>query len=142
TQKLVTARAVAVLAKDHPLSDKAALSVEDVPLDQMILPTAPPLINKLQVYTHSAGGEMPPLRVHLVLTGLRLAEAGLGVIVSDPLTATAFATDKTKIVPWIPDIFLDYGYVVAKERQENQILSDLLDYLGECSREWSAQTQV
>lgn len=142
-RSLVTTEAVAVMAEDHRLCDKTVLGVKDVPREDLILPTAAPLYSALQWYDTTSDGLLPPpLRVHLVQTGLRLAEAGLGVAICDPLTAMAMARSTVKIVEWQPKIPIEYGYILPKERQASPVLRALTELLDECANIWVSENTV
>lgn len=137
--ELLTTEAVAVLASDHRLADRDTLSINDVPNDEIILSTAPPIQSHMSYYMQELKGRRPPpLRVHLVLTGFHLAAAGLGVHVCDPLTAAAFADDRVRVVRWVPKIAITYGIVLSKDLQLPAIVNDLVELLKTQAGSWKS----
>ncbi|MCJ7873269.1 LysR family transcriptional regulator [Phaeobacter sp. J2-8] len=133
---LVSTRAVAVVAPFHRLADRPFLSIDDVPSEELILATTATIGGRLQRRDHVDDAPPPPVRVHLVLTGLRLAAAGLGVLVCDPLTATAFRAQNIRILPWRPDIRIDFCCIVSKERRGGVVLDKLVQHLRRSAGDW------
>jgi DNA-binding transcriptional LysR family regulator len=112
------------------------LTAADVTSAELILPTAAPIVSQLALEDSDPNWLPPPVRVHLMLTGLRLAEAGFGVLVSDPLTATTFKTESVRLLAWKPGIQIDYCIVVKKDLPESETTSHLIERLIASAKIW------
>lgn len=59
---------------------------------------------------------------------IRLVEAGAGISIIDPLTATGYTGDQVRFIPFKPDIVTDYSMVISPRNSSTLVLKPFIDH--------------
>nr|WP_260524857.1 LysR substrate-binding domain-containing protein [Pseudomonas sp. MWU16-30317] len=130
SETLVTAKMVGVVPVNHPLARKRVLHPEDFEGERYI--SLLPLMEirmKIDSLMLSYGVKRRiSAETQTTIAILKLAEAGLGVSIVDPLTASGYSGTLLKFIPFEPAIINDYSIVISQRNSSTLILKPFIDH--------------
>ena len=122
--------AVAVMATNHPLAGKDEIGALDLSGQTIILPSRQPLrdlIDNQLLNTDEALTDV--FESSSTVTCCRMAAAGLGIAICDPLSPTIFSSNDLKAILWRPELTLTYGALVSDRNGENKSTIEFLELI-------------
>lgn len=122
--------AVAVVATHHPLAGKDAIDALDLLGQTIILPSRQPLrdlIDNQLLKTDEVLADV--LESSSTVTCCRMAAAGLGIAICDPLSPTIFSKNDLKSIRWKPELTLTYGALVNDRNSESKSAIEFLELI-------------
>lgn len=130
SETLVTAKMVGVVPVNHRLARKRALRPEDFEGERYI--SLLPLMEvrmKIDSLMLSYGVKrITSAETQTSIAILKLAEAGLGIAIVDPLTASGYSGSLLKFIPFEPAIITDYSIVISQRNSSTLILKPFIDH--------------
>jgi DNA-binding transcriptional LysR family regulator len=130
SETLVTAKMVGVVPVNHRLARKRVLRPEDFEGESYI--SLLPLMEvrmKVDSLMLSYGVKRRiSAETQTTIAILKLAEAGLGISIVDPLTASGYSGNLLKFIPFEPVIINDYSIVISQRNASTLILKPFIDH--------------
>lgn len=130
SETLVTAKMVGVVPVNHRLARKRVLRPEDFEGERYI--SLLPLMEvrmKIDSLMLSYGVKrITSAETQTSIAILKLAEAGLGIAIVDPLTASGYSGSLLKFIPFEPAIITDYSIVISQRNSSTLILKPFIDH--------------
>lgn len=130
SEVLVSAKMVAVVPADHRLAGRKALSPEDFEGESFIS-MAPLMEARMKIDSLMLSyGVNRRLNVETQISAvvLRLAEAGAGISIIDPLTASGYTGHLLKFIPFKPEIVSDYSMAISPRNSSTIMLKPFIDH--------------
>jgi len=124
TIPILKTQAVVVLNSDHELAGNKEIGARDLKGYSVILPKDQLLRTRLNsTLTLSNLNYDVYIESNSSLTCCRFAAEGLGIALCDPFSPTSFLeNDKLLIKPWRPEVSLDYGIILRKDSEQDDII--------------------
>lgn len=142
SELLVSTHVVVALSPSHPLAARSHIELADIENEPLILPNMQPLRTRIDpVLLQLPKGPNITMEVSSAITCCRLAAAELGVTICDPFSPTAFSAGELQVLPWKPEISLDYGVFFQHENTLVEVGHALLDCIRHSFKRGSANTQ-
>ena len=133
---LASTQVVVALAPSHPLANRTQIGLTDIENEPLILPNRQPLRTRIDpVLQDLPDGPNITIEVSSAITCCRLAAAKLGITICDPFSPTAFSAGELKVLPWTPEIQLDYGVFFQHDNSLGEVGRALLDCVQKSFRE-------
>ncbi len=130
SETLVSAKMVGVVPVNHALANKRLLRPEDFEGENYI--SLIPLMEarmKIDSLMLSYGVRRKiNTETQTTATVLKLAEAGAGISIVDPLTASGYTGSQLKFIPFEPAIINDYSIVISHRNASTLILKPFIDH--------------
>lgn len=130
SEVLVSAKMVGVVPIGHRLANRKILHPEDFEGESFVSPT--PLVEsraKIDALMLSHGVHR---RIHvetqLSSALIKLVEAGAGVALIEPLTASAYTGSLLQFIPFEPEIVIDYSIVISQRMSSTLMLKPFIDH--------------
>lgn len=130
SETLVSAKMVGVIPKGHRLASRTVLHPEDFEGENFIslmpLMEARKRIDSLML----SYGVRRRINAETQISAaiLKLAEAGAGISIIDPLTASGYNGDRLTFMPFEPAIVSDYSIVISQRNSSTLILKPFIDH--------------
>jgi DNA-binding transcriptional LysR family regulator len=130
SETLISAKMVGVIPVDHRLAVRRVLHPEDFEGERFIamapLMEARTKIDSLML-SHGVNRRIN-VETQISSVVIKLAEAGAGVSIIDPLTASGYTGSLLKFIPFEPEIVADYSMVVSHRNSSTLILKPFIDH--------------
>lgn len=130
SETLLSAKMVGVIPVNHRLASKTVLQPEDFEGESFI--SLMPLMEarvKIDTLMLAHGVKRKTnIETQISAAILKLAEAGAGVSIIDPLTASGYTGSALKFIPFGPVIENNYSIVISERNSSTLILKPLLDH--------------
>lgn len=127
---LVSARMVGVVPIHHRLASRKVLHPKDFEGERFIAPTA--LMEsrtKIDALMLSHGvNRRINVETQFSSAMVKLVEAGAGLALIEPLTASAYTGGLLKFIPFEPEIVSDYSIVISPRMSSTLILKPFIDH--------------
>lgn len=130
SEVLVSGKMVGVVPTTHRLAQRVLLEPEDFDGEQFVslapLMTARTKIDALML----ARNVQRRINVETQLSSavIKLVEAGAGIGLIEPLTASAYSGGRLKFIPFQPEIVVDYSIVISQQMASTLILKPFIDH--------------
>lgn len=130
SEVLVSAKMVGVVPVHHRLAGRKVLRPEDFEGEGFI--SLSPLMEartKIDALMLSHGvNRRINVETQLSSAVIKLVEAGAGLALIEPLTASAYTGDMLKFIPFEPEIVADYSIVISQRMSSTLILKPFIDH--------------
>jgi DNA-binding transcriptional LysR family regulator len=127
---LVSAKMLAVVPIDHRLASRKVLAPEDFEGESFI--SLEPLMEvrtRIDALMLSHGvNRRINIETQLSSAVVKLVEAGAGLSLIEPLTASAYTGGLLKFIPFEPDLIADYCIVISQRMSSTLILKPFIDH--------------
>lgn len=129
TEVLVSGKMVGAVPADHPLAKRKILRPEDFDGESFIAPAAlMEARTKIDAVMLSHGVHRRiNVDTQLSAATVKLVEAGAGVALIEPLTASAYTGNLVKFIPFEPDIVCHYSIIISERNSSTLILKPFID---------------
>ncbi len=130
SEVLVSARMVGVVPVHHRLAARKVLRPEDFEGERFIAPTALMEARTKIDALMLAHGVHRRINVETQHSSaiVKLVEAGAGLALIEPLTASAYSGGLLKFIPFEPDIVTDYSIVMSPRAASTLIFKPFIDH--------------
>jgi DNA-binding transcriptional LysR family regulator len=130
SEVLVSARMVGVVPIRHRLADRKVLRPEDFEGESFIAPAAlMEARTKIDALMLSHGvSRRINVETQFSSAMVKLVEAGAGLAVIEPLTASAYTGGLLKFLPFEPEIVADYSIVISPHMPSTLFLKSFIDH--------------
>ncbi|MNP14203.1 DNA-binding transcriptional regulator LysR [compost metagenome] len=130
SETLVTAKMVGVVPVNHRLARKRVLRPEDFEGESYIshLPLMEVRMKVDSLMLSYGIKRRISAETQTSIAVLKLAEAGLGISIVDPLTASGYSGNLLKFIPFEPVIINDYSIVISQRNSSTLILKPFIDH--------------
>ncbi len=130
SEVLVSARMVGVVPIHHRLASRKVLHPEDFEGESFIAPS--PLMEMrtkidAMMLSHGVNRRINVETQHSSAI-VKLVEAGAGLALIEPLTASAYTGGLLKFIPFEPEIVSDYAIVISPRMSSTLILKPFIDH--------------
>ncbi|RMX03503.1 LysR family transcriptional regulator [Corticibacter populi] len=130
SEVLLSARMVGAVPVHHHLARRKVLHPEDFEGENFI--SMPPLMEtrtKIDSLFLSYGiHRRINIETQISFALIKLVEAGAGLSIVDPLTASGYADSLVKFIPFEPEIINDYSIVLSARNDSTLILKPFIDH--------------
>jgi len=130
SEVLLSAKMVGVVPVDHHLASRQALRPEDFEgegfISLMPLMEARMKIDSIML-SHGVNRRLNA-ETQVSAAIIKLAEAGVGLSIIDPLTAAGYSGSTLKFIPFEPAIVNDYSFVISQRNASTLILKPFIDH--------------
>jgi len=130
SEVLVSARMVGVVPAGHRLADRQVLHPEDFDQEDFIS-LAPLMERRTQIDAIMLSHNVHPrIKAEAQLSSaiIKLVEAGVGIGLVEPLTASAYAGDAVKVISFEPTVQVDYSMVISQRMSSTLLLKPFVDH--------------
>lgn len=130
SETLVSAKMVGVIPVGHRLAIRKVLNPEDFEGESFIS-MAPLMETRMKIDSLMLSyGVNRRINVETQISSvvIRLVEAGAGISIIDPLTATGYTGDQVRFIPFKPDILTDYSMVISPRNSSTLVLKPFIDH--------------
>lgn len=141
TEEFQRIEAVAAMADDHPLAERAAVTVEDLASHSFIATHRRSLVQQqIDRQAREAGVVLHSrFETQSGMIACQLAERGLGCCVADPFVAYSSGTPGLVFRPFRPAIELRYGFVFPAWQSRSRLVRELTaEIVEQAKNRWSA----
>lgn len=135
SERLASVRGVCVLPAGHRLSEKIVVEAADLAEEPFISPLPETLSRmRLDLLFDEAGVQRRrrTMESHTALTICQMVAAGLGVAVTDPFTARAFAHPGLTIRSFAPTFEYDYGLLFPLRSPRSRLAKEFAETAHLC----------
>jgi DNA-binding transcriptional LysR family regulator len=139
SERLATFHGVCILPAGHRLTGKSVVEPIDLADEPFISPLPETLSRmRLDLLFDQVGVRRTRLMMesHTALMVCQMVAAGLGVAVTDPFTARAFAALGIAIRPFSPKIEYEYGLLFPLRRPRSQLAKEFAQAVQQCVSEY------
>ena len=130
SELLLSARMVGVLPVNHRLATRKVLQPEDFDGERFVS-LAPLMESRTRIdaimLAHSVQRRIN-VETQLSSAVIKLVEAGAGIGLVEPLTASAYTGDALKFIPFEPDVPVDYSIIISPRMSSTLILKPFIDH--------------
>jgi Transcriptional regulator len=134
---LLSARMVAVVPCNHPLSAREVLKPTDFEGENFVsmsrLIDARTMVDAVFM-SHNVRRNIK-IETQISLAAIRHVEAGAGVTIVDPVTAAGYRSDRVKVIPFEPAIANDYCLLTSSSRTAPLIMQPFIEHVRRHFRE-------
>lgn len=129
TYRFLSADMLAAVPSAHPLADRDIIYLRDLKTERLVMPARQPMRNLLDAQLALSGVE---INRHIDSTSSincwRLASAGVGIALIDPLTALSNDSASVVIRRIAPAIELSYGAITLATHEADDETADLINF--------------
>ena len=121
---------VGVIPVGHRLATRKVQKPEDIEVESFIS-MAPLMETRMKIDSLMLSyGVNRRINVETQISSvvIRLVEAGAGISIIDPLTATGYTGDQVRFIPFKPDIVTDYSMVISPRNSSTLVLKPFIDH--------------
>lgn len=139
SERLVSVRGVCILPTGHHLTKKAVIEAADLAEEPFISPLPEALSRmRLDLLFDEVGvrRKRQMMESHTPMTICQMVAAGLGVAVTDPFTARAFAHLGIAIRPFAPAFEYEYGLLFPLRRPRSRLAQEFAEAAHDCASEY------
>lgn len=130
SEVLVTGRMVGVIPVGHPLANRTRLQPEDFDGERFVslapLMEARTKIDAIMLARHVH--RHINVETQLSAAIIRLVEAGAGLALIEPLSASAYTGTALRFIPFEPEIAVDYSIVISQRMSSTLLLKPFIDH--------------
>lgn len=128
---LLSAKRVGVIPIHHRLASRKVLQPEDFEGESFV--SLPPLVEARTsidaiMLSHGVHRRIN-VETELSSAVIKLVEAGAGIALIEPLTASAYTGDLVKFIPFEPTIAADYCILISQRMSSSLILKPFIDHV-------------
>jgi len=130
SEVLVSGKMVGAVPADHPLAKRKILRPDDFDGESFISPAAlMEARTKIDAVMLSHGVHRRiNVDTQLSAATVKLVEAGAGIALIEPLTASAYTGNLVKFIPFEPDIVCHYSIIISERNSSTLILKPFIDH--------------
>jgi DNA-binding transcriptional LysR family regulator len=139
SERLVSVRGVCILPTGHHLTEKTVIEAADLAEEPFISPLPEALSRmRLDLLFDEAGvrRKRQLMESHTPMTICQMVAAGLGVAVTDPFTARAFAHLGIAIRSFAPTFEYEYGLLFPLRRPRSRLAKEFAEAAHACVAEY------
>ena len=136
-EPLCSARLYIVLGKNHPLSKKSKLTIQDVAgLPYIALDKTTLIQQVVEERLARSGVNLDPVyEVSTVIAALQLVRSNLGFTIIDPLSGRVPQQGEFCFLPWQPKTLIEFGIFKMQSDQPHEALDDFVGCLHDSCKE-------